>query len=73
MAEADRITIEPGKRNGKPGIRGLHMAVSDVLDDLAAGMTEEDLLRDFPDLAHENIRTCLAFAADRDRCLMAAG
>ena len=73
MAEVDRITIEPGKRSGKPGIRGLRMAVSDVLDDLASGMTEEDLLRDFPDLTREDIRPCLAFAADRERRLVAAG
>ena len=50
MAYLDRITIEPGKRSGKPCIRGLRMTVSDVLDYLASGMSEEDLLRDFPDL-----------------------
>ena len=65
MAHLDRITIQPGKRSGKPCIRGLRMTVSDVLDYLASGMSEEDLLRDFPDLTREDIRACLAFAADR--------
>ena len=73
MGDFDRITIEPGKRNGKPGIRGLRMAISDVLDYLASGMSEEDLLRDFPDLTREEIRACLAFAADRERRLAAFG
>lgn len=61
------------KRNSKPGIRGLLMAVSGVFDDLAAGMAEEDLLRDFPHLTRGVIRACLAFAADRERLLAAAG
>ena len=73
MADVDRITIEPGKRSGKPCIRGLRMAVSDVLDSLASGMSEEDLLRDFPDLTREDIRACLAFAADRERRQVAVG
>ena len=73
MANTDRITIEPGKRSGKPCIRGLRMTVSDVLDYLASGMSEEDLLRDFPDLTHEDIRACLAFAAYRERRLVAVG
>ena len=64
------ITIEPGKRNGKPCIRGLRITVSDVLDYLASGMTEEEILRDFPDLTSEDIRACLAFAADRERRLV---
>jgi uncharacterized protein (DUF433 family) len=62
-----RITIEPGKRAGKPSIRGLRITVSDVLDYLASGMTEDEILRDFPDLTREDIRACLAFAADRER------
>jgi uncharacterized protein (DUF433 family) len=62
-----RITIEPGKRGGKPSIRGLRITVSDVLDYLASGMTEDEILRDFPDLTREDIRACLAFAADRER------
>ncbi len=61
------ITIEPGKRGGKPCIRGLRMTVSDVLGYLAAGMSEDDILRDFPYLTREDIRACLAFAADRER------
>lgn len=69
----DRIMIEPGKRSGKPCIRGLRMTVSDVLDYLASGMSEDDLLRDFPDLTREDIRACLAFAADRERRLVAVG
>lgn len=62
-----RITIEPGKRGGKPCIRGLRITVSDVLEYLASGMTEDQILQDFPDLAHDDIRACLAFAADRER------
>jgi len=62
-----RITIEPGKRGGKPCIRGLRITVSEVLEYLASGMTEDEILRDFPDLAREDIRACLAFAADRER------
>ena len=70
MTHLDRITIEPGKRSGKPCIRGLRIAVSDVLDYLASGMSEEDLLRDFPDLTREDIRACLAFAAEPDTALL---
>ncbi len=63
------ITIEPGKRSGKPCIRGTRMTVTDVLEYLAGGMTEEEILADFPDLTAEDIRACLAFAADRERKL----
>ena len=63
------ITIEPGKRSGKPCIRGTRMTVTDVLEYLAGGMTQEELLADFPDLTLEDIRACLAFAADRERRL----
>lgn len=73
MEYAHIITIEPGKRSGKPGIRGLRITVSDVLDYLAGGMSEQDILRDFPDLTTEDIRACLAFAADRERRLIVAG
>jgi len=72
MDYRDRITIEPGKRGGKPCIRGLQITVYDVLDYLASGMTEADILRDFPDLTSEDIRACLAFAADRERKLASA-
>lgn len=61
------ITIEPGKRGGKPCIRGMRISVADVLGYLAAGMSEDEVLRDFPYLTREDIRACLAFAADRDR------
>lgn len=69
MSYQDRITIEPGKRDGKPCIRGLRITVYDVLEYLASGMTEEKILKDFPDLTSEDIRACLAFAADRERKL----
>jgi len=61
------ITIEPGKRSGKPCIRGLRITVYDVLEYLASGMSETQILADFPDLTTEDIRACLAFAADRER------
>ena len=57
------ITIEPGKRNGKPCIRGLRITVYDVLDYLASGMTQQEILSDFPDLTQDDLRACLAFAA----------
>jgi uncharacterized protein (DUF433 family) len=63
----DRITIEPGKRGGKPCIRGLRITVYDVLEYLASGMTEEEILKDFPDLTRDDIRASIAFAADRER------
>ena len=66
-----RITIEPDKRSGKPCIRGLRITVQDVLEYLASGMTEAEILEDFPDLEPEDIRACLTFAADRERRLMA--
>ncbi len=66
-----RITIEPGKRNGKPCIRGLRITVSDVLDYLAGGMTEAEILADFPDLEAADFRAIYAFAADRERRLVA--
>ncbi len=61
------ITVEPGKRSGKPCIRGLRITVYDVLSYLAAGMTHEEILRDFPDLTEDDIRACLGYAADRER------
>ena len=64
------ITIDPGKRGGKPCIRGLRITVYDVLEYLASGMSEDDILADFPDLTREDIRACLAFAADRERRLV---
>ena len=64
------ITIEPGKRGGKPCVRGLRITVYDVLEYLASGMSEAEILRDFPDLTQDDIRACLAFAADRERKLV---
>jgi len=66
----DRITVEAGKRSGKPCVRGMRITVSDVLDYLASGMTETEILADFPDLTSEDIRACLAFAAERERRLL---
>jgi uncharacterized protein (DUF433 family) len=63
------ITIEPDKRSGQPCIRGMRMTVQDVLEYLASGMSAEEILADFPDLTAEDIRACLAFAADRERRL----
>ena len=65
------ITIEPGKRGGKPCIRGMRITVYEILDYLASGMTEAEILTDFPDLAPEDIKACLAFAADRERKFIA--
>ena len=64
------VTIEPNKRGGKPCIRGLRITVYDVLEYLASGMSEDEILVDFPDLTVEDIRACLAFAADRERRLV---
>jgi uncharacterized protein (DUF433 family) len=62
-----RITLEPGKRGGRPCVRGLRITVYDVIGWLAAGMTEAEILGDHPDLEAEDIRACLQFAADRER------
>jgi uncharacterized protein (DUF433 family) len=64
------VTIEPGKRGGKPCIRRLRITVYDVLEYLASGMSEAEILADFPDLTSDDIRACLAFAADRERRLL---
>jgi uncharacterized protein (DUF433 family) len=63
----DRITIEAGKRGGKPCVRGLRITVYDVLSYLASGMTTEQVLEDFPSLTREDILACLAYAADREQ------
>lgn len=60
------ITIEPGKRGGQPCVRGMRITVDDVLSYLASGMTEDEVLSDFPELTHEDILACLSFAADRE-------
>ena len=67
MNYRERITVEPGKRGGRPCIRGLRITVYDVLDQLSAGMTAEHIIEDFPELEPEDIRACLGFAADRER------
>jgi uncharacterized protein (DUF433 family) len=66
------ITIEPGKRGGRPCVRGLRIAVADVLGWLAAGMSHQDILADYPELSEEDIRACLAYAADRERRIVTA-
>jgi uncharacterized protein (DUF433 family) len=71
MEFTDRIVIEPGIRFGKPTIRGTRITVADVLGYLAAGMTESQILAEFPQIGSEDIRACLAFAAERERRLAA--
>ena len=66
MKYQERITIEPGKRGGKPCIRGMRITVYDVLSYLASGMTPEQILADFPYLTKEDILACLSYAADRE-------
>lgn len=70
MNYKDIITIEPNKRGGKPCILGMRITVYDVLEYLAAGMSEAEILKDFPYLTHEDITACLAFAADREKSLL---
>ncbi|MXZ41674.1 MAG: DUF433 domain-containing protein [Caldilineaceae bacterium SB0666_bin_21] len=70
MNRLKRITLEPGKRGGKPCIRGLRITVYDVLEYLASGMTEAEILADFPDLEREDILAVLTFAAERERRLV---
>jgi uncharacterized protein (DUF433 family) len=61
------ITLEPGKRGGKPCIRRMRITVADVLGWLASGMSHQEIIADFPELTEEDIRACLAYAADRER------
>lgn len=70
MSYGDIITIEPGKRGGKPCIRGMRITVYDVLEYLAAGMSHQEILEDFPYLTEDDIRACLSYAADREKMLM---
>jgi len=72
MQYRDIITIEPGKRGGKPCIRGMRITVYDVLEYLASGMTQQELLNDFPYLTREDILACLSFAAQRERMMLVA-
>lgn len=70
MSYKDIITFEPGKRSGKPCIRGMRITVYDVLEYLAAGMSHAEILSDFPYLTEEDIRACLSYAADQEKSLM---
>jgi uncharacterized protein (DUF433 family) len=70
MDYRSRIVIDPEVRFGKPCVRGTRLTVGDVLSYLASGMSEDEVLADFPQLTREDIRACLAFAADRERRLM---
>jgi len=72
MNYQDIITIEPGKRGGRPTVRGMRISVGDVLGWLAAGMSREEILGDYPELTERDIRACLAYAADRERRLVTA-
>ena len=70
MNYRDIITIEPGKRGGRPCIRGMRITVADVLGWLASGMSHDEIRADYPELTEEEIRACLAYAADRERRLL---
>ena len=70
MKFEDRITVTPGVRSGKPCIKGTRITVYDVLEYLAGGITEKEILADFPDLTAEDVKACLAFAAARERTLV---
>lgn len=70
MNYQDIITIEPGKRSGKACIRGMRITVYDVLSYLASGMTQEEVLEDFPYLTREDILACLSYAADREQKIL---
>ncbi len=72
MDYQDIITIEPRKRSGKPCIRGMRITAYDILEYLASGMTEAEILEDFSELTSKDIRACLAFAADREKKLFLA-
>jgi uncharacterized protein (DUF433 family) len=70
MSALDRISIDPTVRFGKPCVRGTRIAVGDILGYLAGGMSDDQLLADFPQLTREDIRACLAYAAERERRTM---
>ena len=69
MDYRSRITLEPDKRSGQPCIRGTRMTVTDVLEYLASGMSQQEILKEFPDLTLKDIQACLEFAANRERQL----
>lgn len=66
------VTIEPGKRGGRASIRGMRIAVADILGWLAAGMSHQEILSDYPELTEDDIRAALAYAADRERRVLTA-
>ncbi|TVQ18452.1 MAG: DUF433 domain-containing protein [Bacteroidetes bacterium] len=68
----ERITIEPGKRSGKPCVRGMRITVADILGYLASGMSFDEILDDFPYLEREDILACLSFAANKERIELSA-
>jgi uncharacterized protein (DUF433 family) len=72
MSYQDVITIEPGKRGGRPCVRHMRITVADVLGWLAAGMSHDRIIAEFPELTEDDIRACLAYAADRERRLLTA-
>ena len=72
MSYQQIISMEPGKRGGRPCVRNMRIAVADVLGWLATGQTHQQILDDFPELTEEDIRACLAYAADRERRLVTA-
>ena len=72
MAWQGIITLEPGKRGGRPCVRHMRITVADVLGWLAAGMSHEEILGDYPELTEEDIRACLSYAADRERGVLIA-
>jgi uncharacterized protein (DUF433 family) len=72
MKYSERITLEPGKRSGKPCIRGLRITVYDVLEYLASGMTIDEILEDFPNLEKEDILACLSYAANKEKIELSA-
>ena len=72
MAWHDTITLEPGKRGGRACVRRMRITVADVLGWLAAGMTHAEIFSDYPELTEQDIRACLAYAADRERRILIA-
>ena len=71
MSLLERISVDPAVRFGKPCVRGTRISVGDILEYLASGMSEDQLLKEFPQLAREDIRACLAYAAERERRTLA--
>ena len=73
MENNARIVLDPAIRSGKPCVKGTRITVSDVLEYLAGGMSEAGILHDFPELTHEDISACLAFAAEREKRIVTLG